>query len=126
VLSCSPYAWPAKQSTHILLEFPAGLAVHKNADGIILQRFAPRGRKVLISETVLKELERFTGTDQVRRDLDTDLFGHKLLDSLATVELTIALSEDFGLELSPSDIDREMWATPQKIIDYFQKRTGRA
>ncbi len=81
---------------------------------------------MLISETVLKELERFTGTDQVRRDLDTDLFGHKLLDSLATVELTIALSEDLGVELSPSDIDREMWATPQKIIDYFQERTGRA
>ena len=81
---------------------------------------------MLISETVLNELERFTGTDQVRRDLDTDLFGHKLLDSLATVELTIALSEDLGVELSPSDIDRELWATPQKIIDYFQRRTGRA
>ena len=78
---------------------------------------------MLVSETVLRELERLTGTSQVRQDLDTDLFGYKLLDSLGAVELTIALGEDFGLELSPSDIDREMWATPRKIIDYFTERT---
>jgi D-alanine--poly(phosphoribitol) ligase subunit 2 len=79
-----------------------------------------------IDETVLKALERLTGSDQVRKDLDVDLFGHKLLDSLGAVELTIALSEDFGIELSPSDIDRETWATPQRIIDYVTERTARA
>ena len=68
-----------------------------------------------IRETVLKELERLTGTDQVRKDLNVDLFGNKLLDSLGAVELTLALSENFGIELSPSDIDRESWATPQEI-----------
>ena len=75
-----------------------------------------------VSETVLKELEKYTGTDQVRKDLNIDLFGDKLLDSLASVELVIALSEDFGLGLSPGEIEREMWATPQKIIDYFEER----
>ena len=75
-----------------------------------------------VSETVLKELEKYTGTDQVRRDLNVDLFGDKLLDSLATVELILALSEDLGMEVSPGEIDREMWATPQKIIDYFEDR----
>ncbi len=79
-----------------------------------------------IQETVLIELERLTGTDQVRKDLDVDLFGEKLLDSLGAVELTLALSENFGMELSPSDIDRESWATPQKIIDYVAERTARA
>jgi D-alanine--poly(phosphoribitol) ligase subunit 2 len=75
-----------------------------------------------VSETVLKELEKYTGTDQVRRDLNIDLFGDKLLDSLATVELIIALSEAFGMELSPGEIEREMWGTPQKIINYFEER----
>jgi D-alanine--poly(phosphoribitol) ligase subunit 2 len=79
-----------------------------------------------IDETVLKELERLTGTDQVRKDLDVDLFGHKLLDSLGAVELTLALAENFGIELSPSDIDRETWATPRKIIDYVTERTVQA
>jgi D-alanine--poly(phosphoribitol) ligase subunit 2 len=77
-----------------------------------------------VRETVLSELERLTGTDQVRKDPDVDLFGHKLLDSLAAVELTIALAEGLGIEISPSDIDREMWATPQKIIDFVTERTS--
>jgi D-alanine--poly(phosphoribitol) ligase subunit 2 len=78
-----------------------------------------------VKETVLKELEKYTGTDQVRRDLNIDLFGDKLLDSLATVELIVALSEDFGMDVSPGEIDREMWATPQKIIDYFEERISK-
>ena len=75
-----------------------------------------------VSETVLKQLEKFTGTDQVRKDLSIDLFGERLLDSLASIELVLALSEEFDLDLSPGDIDREEWATPQKIIDYFEVR----
>ena len=75
-----------------------------------------------LSETVLKELEKYSGTDQVRRDLNIDLFGEKLLDSLATIELILALSADLGVELSPGEIDRDMWATPQKIIDYLTER----
>jgi D-alanine--poly(phosphoribitol) ligase subunit 2 len=75
-----------------------------------------------VSETVLKELEKYTGTDQVHRDLNIDLFGEKLLDSLASVELILALSQDFGIEVSPGEIDRELWATPQKIIRYFEER----
>lgn len=75
-----------------------------------------------VIEIILKELEKYTGTDQVRKDLNIDLFGEKLLDSLATVELILALSEQLGMEISPGEIDREMWATPQKIIDYFEVR----
>ena len=75
-----------------------------------------------LTETVLKELQRYSGTDQVRKDLNIDLFGEKLLDSLATIELILALSEDLGIELSPGEIDRDMWATPQKIIDYLSER----
>ena len=75
-----------------------------------------------VSEIVLKELEKYSGTDQVRKDLNLDLFGEKLLDSLATIELILALSEDLGVELSPGEIDRDMWATPKKIIDYLDER----
>jgi D-alanine--poly(phosphoribitol) ligase subunit 2 len=77
---------------------------------------------VPVNEIILKELEKYTGTDQVRKDLNIDLFGEKLLDSLATVELILALSEQLGMEISPGEIDREMWATPQKIIEYFEVR----
>jgi D-alanine--poly(phosphoribitol) ligase subunit 2 len=96
----------------------------QSPNGIIAEHFIPSDIQMTVSETVFSELERLTGTDQVRKDPDIDLFGHKLLDSLGAVELTISLGEQFGLELSPSDIDRELWATPRKIIDYFISRTA--
>ncbi len=76
------------------------------------------------AEIVLTELEKVTGTDQVRKDLNLDLFGEKVLDSFGTVELIVALSDAFSLDISPGQIDREMWATPQKIIDYFKQKTN--
>ena len=33
-----------------------------------------------VSETVLNELEKVTGTDQVHKDLNLDLFGEKILE----------------------------------------------
>jgi len=75
-----------------------------------------------VSETILNELEKVTGTDQVRKDLNLDLFGEKVLDSFGTVELIVALSDAFNIEVSPSEIDRELWGTPQKIIDYFAEK----
>jgi len=75
-----------------------------------------------VSETILNELEKVTGTDQVRKDLGLDLFGEKVLDSFGTVELIVALSDALRIEVSPGEIDRELWATPQKIITYFEER----
>ncbi|MFN8411481.1 MAG: D-alanine--poly(phosphoribitol) ligase subunit 2 [Anaerolineales bacterium] len=75
-----------------------------------------------VSDIVLKHLEKFSGTDQVRKDLNIDLFGERLLDSLASIELVLALSEEFHIDLTPGEIEREEWATPQKIIDYFESR----
>ena len=75
-----------------------------------------------VSEIVLNELEKVTGTDQVRKDLNLDLFDEKILDSFGTVELIVALSDSLNIEVSPGEIDRELWATPQKIIAYFEDR----
>ncbi len=75
-----------------------------------------------ITETVLEELEHVAGTDQVKKDLDLALFEDSILDSLATVELMVALSENFGIDISPAEIDRTMWSTPRKIITYVENK----
>jgi D-alanine--poly(phosphoribitol) ligase subunit 2 len=75
-----------------------------------------------ITEKVLDHLEVIAGTDEVRKNLDIDLFGEKILDSFGTVELIVALSDGFGIELSPGQVDRESWATPRKIIADVEKR----
>jgi D-alanine--poly(phosphoribitol) ligase subunit 2 len=75
-----------------------------------------------VSNIVLDELEKVTGTDEVRRNLDIELFNEKILDSFGTMELVVALSNEFSLELTPGQISREEWATPRKIITYLENR----
>ena len=77
---------------------------------------------MLIEETVLKELKNIIGTDDAQKNIDLDLFGEKVLDSLGTIELILALSQALGIEVTPGQIDRKLWATPRKIVDYLQER----
>ncbi len=77
-----------------------------------------------VAEHVLSALETVTRTGEVRRDLDVELFELDLLDSLGIVELMVALSDEFGLELSPTEIERAEWATPRKIVAYVESRVG--
>ena len=53
-------------------------------------------------------------TDTQGRDLPPDylLFDRGLLDSMTTVQLIAALSEEFSLDISPADFDREAWPRP--------------
>ena len=77
------------------------------------------------TEKVLNQLEVVTGTDEVRRNLDIDLFNEKILDSFGTVELIVALSDELGVELSPGQVDRQSWSTPRKIIADMERRLGK-
>jgi D-alanine--poly(phosphoribitol) ligase subunit 2 len=77
-----------------------------------------------IADEVLDILEQVTGANQVRRDLDLALFDLDILDSLGTVEVIVALSDKFGIEISPAELEREQWATPRKIIAYMEERVG--
>jgi D-alanine--poly(phosphoribitol) ligase subunit 2 len=76
------------------------------------------------SADVMNILERVTGTDQVRRNPDLALFDLDILDSLGTVELIVALSEKFGVDISPAEVERQQWASPRKIIAYMEERVG--
>ena len=73
-------------------------------------------------ETILDELEKVTGTDEVRKNLDLALFEEQILDSLGTVELIVSLGDMFQIDLTPGMVDRKMWATPRKIISDIESR----
>jgi D-alanine--poly(phosphoribitol) ligase subunit 2 len=75
-----------------------------------------------MADRVLGILESIVETDEVRRDPTIALFETDLLDSLKTVELLVALSEEFGVDLSPAEFERDEWATPQQIIAYMERR----
>ena len=72
-----------------------------------------------VAESVLTILARTAETDEVLAQPDLDLFETGVLDSLRTVELMVALSEAFGVEISPAEFEREQWATPARIVAFM-------
>ena len=77
-----------------------------------------------ISERVLADLQKVSGTDEVRKDLDLLLFDEGVLDSFATLELMLLFTQDFGIQISPAQFDRQQWATPRKMIAYIDTQVG--
>jgi len=70
-----------------------------------------------IDQHVLAIVADLIGSDLVRTEPSIRLYDLGLLDSLRTVELLIALSDEFGIDIAPSEIDRESWATPRDIVE---------
>jgi D-alanine--poly(phosphoribitol) ligase subunit 2 len=77
------------------------------------------------AEQVLSVLGRVTDSEEVTNDPDLPLYDLQVLDSLRTVELMVALSEQFQVELSPAEFERQQWATPRKIIAFMEQKVGR-
>jgi D-alanine--poly(phosphoribitol) ligase subunit 2 len=73
-------------------------------------------------EDVLDTIEAVTGEPEVRVHRDLRLFDLQLLDSLRTISLLLALNERFGIEISLSEVDRETWATPERIAAFMEAR----
>ena len=74
------------------------------------------------SQQILDVLASVAETDEVRTNPELALYDLQILDSMKTVELMIALSNDLGVNLSPAEFERENWATPAKIVADIQQR----
>jgi D-alanine--poly(phosphoribitol) ligase subunit 2 len=75
-----------------------------------------------VEETVVRILAGIAETEEVRENPDLSLFDLAVLDSLKVAELMVALSEEFGVELSPAEFERDQWATPRRIVEYMERR----
>ena len=75
-----------------------------------------------ISDRVLDVLAGVSEIEDVRHNPDVRLYDLQILDSMKTVELIVAFSSEFGVEISPAELDREAWATPRKIIAYMERK----
>ena len=78
-----------------------------------------------IVEQVLDVVARIAETDEVRRNPDLLLYENDVLDSMKTVDLIVALEETFETEISPAELDRELWSTPRKIAAYMNSIASR-
>jgi D-alanine--poly(phosphoribitol) ligase subunit 2 len=77
------------------------------------------------SDRVLALLAEIAETDEVLWDLDIPLYDRHILDSLKTVELILAFSEAFDLDIALAAFEPEQWATPRKIVDYIEREVCR-
>ena len=41
---------------------------------------------------------------------------------MKTVELIVALAEEFGLDISPAELEADTWATPARLIAWIEER----
>ena len=68
-------------------------------------------------EKVLDMLEDICDDDAVREERDAGL-----LDSMAAIELLVAIEEEFGVQIAPTAVDRDEMNTVNKIIHQIEVR----
>jgi D-alanine--poly(phosphoribitol) ligase subunit 2 len=71
-------------------------------------------------EKVLKILADICESKGITENPDVELYNSGLLDSFGTVQFLVALEEELNISVSITEIDREIWATPNKIVGYLE------
>lgn len=77
-------------------------------------------------EQIIDILRTVTETPTLKDDPSVLLYDTGVLDSMRTVELIVALSREFGIDISPAEFDREQWATSTKIIEFVEAKMSQA
>lgn len=75
-----------------------------------------------VEERMLELLEEVCDDDAVREERDIDLFVAGLLDSMAAIELLVAIEDEFGVVIAPTAVEREEMNSVNKIIAQVEKR----
>lgn len=75
-----------------------------------------------IDERMLEIIAEVCDDDVVCDERDIDLFAAGLLDSMAAIELLVAIEEEFGVEIAPTAVEREEMNSVNKIIAQVEAR----
>ncbi|AJP12599.1 TPA: D-alanine--poly(phosphoribitol) ligase subunit DltC [Clostridioides difficile] len=75
-----------------------------------------------MQETVIEIFEDVLGTDEIREDLDLNLFETELLDSLAMIEVLLEIENRLGIELQPTDLERKDMSTVNNLVKFLETR----
>lgn len=78
--------------------------------------------KDMLEQRALDMLEEICEDEAVRDERDIDLFDAGLLDSLAAIELLVAIEDRFGVDIAPTAVERTEMNTVNKIIHQIEVR----
>ena len=69
-----------------------------------------------VEERMLELIEEICDDEIIREERDVDLFEEGLLDSMAAIELLVAIETEFGVTSAPTAVEREEMNSVNKII----------
>lgn len=75
-----------------------------------------------MQEIVIGIFEDVLGCDEIREDLNLNLFEVELLDSLAIIEVLLEIEERLGITLQPTDLERSDMATVNNLVKFLEGR----
>ena len=75
-----------------------------------------------LEEKMLDILEEVCGDDEVRTNRDEDLFALGLLDSMGAIELLVDIEDVFGVNIAPTEVERDEMNTVNLIIHQVEIR----
>ena len=73
-------------------------------------------------ERLVALIEDICGDPVVREERDIDLFDEGLFDSMAAIELLVAIEDEFGVAIAPTEVEREDMNTVNLIIARVAER----
>lgn len=76
-----------------------------------------------VEERMLDLIEEICDDEVIREERDIDLFEAGLLDSMAAIELLVAIETNFGVEIAPTAVERGDMNSVNKIIHQVQIRS---
>lgn len=68
-----------------------------------------------MEDRIIQILEEITGENNLNINDNTDLLEEGIIDSLAFVELTTILEEEFEIEIQPTLVPLDTWRSIEKI-----------
>lgn len=74
-----------------------------------------------MEEKIIEIIEKLTGYDKLKENVDIDLLENEILDSLAFIELMTTLEEEFNIEIQPTQVDPNTWRSVKKIAELVEK-----
>ncbi len=77
-------------------------------------------------DLALEIMEEICETDEIKEDLDLDLFDAGLIDSLSTINIILLLEEKLGIRLQPTDFEKNDITTVNNFINFLEKRCSNA
>ena len=75
-----------------------------------------------MEEKLLGIIAEICDTDDIYEQRDVDLFAADMLDSMGAIDLLVEIEDQFGVVITPTELDREEMNTVNKIIARVQER----